>query len=793
MLKNYVKVALRNIYKNKLFSFINIVGLGVAIAVCIVAYVNHQFAKSFDNFYENGDRIYSVNHFKMVGDTRQNWAYTPTPMAKLLREEMPSIKYLSKYTLDGGTIKYGDKVFSEGFQFVEPEFFDMLSFEFVKGNSSVINDQRTLILDENTANKYFGDEDPIGKQMSIVISEDKTFEFFVGAIIKNQPKNSSFRLQIVLPYETLTYLKNENHESWSDYTRGLLFEVYDNSTIPDITNHIQKYLDPVNQANPDWLFDGFYLIPLKQLAYSTRELYGRPFSSGMHPAAIVAPSIIAILIMLLASFNFVNTALAFSSKRLKEIGIRKVIGGVRTQVIKQFLGENLILCFLALVLGLVLAEIFVPAYQSLWPELNLELNYGENLGLMGFLIGLLFFTAIAAGSYPAFYVSSFKPAGILKGNLKLGGTNPLIRILLTFQFVLALTTIISGIAMTQNADFITNFDVGFHKDGIINVQLKDNSRYDILKSAIEKNSEIKNIAGSRIILGWTLYFSEVKINDQEAEIVRLDIGENYPQTMGINLLEGRFLDPEMETDITGSIVVNKAFINEYGVENGLGQTVKFNDDGIENEYRIVGVVGDIYYNSLWGKVRPMAMKVLPREDYSILTIGADPENLKNIYEYVEATWSELFPTQPFEAVYESEVLSQAGTINESIKLVFVYVAMIAIIISCMGLFALVALNIAKRTKEIGIRKILGASLLNIGKIISKEFLIILSVSSVLGGALGYYMAKMMMASVWAYYVNIGPSIFVLSTILIFLMAILTVSSQVFSISTANPVNSLRDE
>jgi len=793
MLKNYIKVALRNIYKNKLFSFINIVGLGVAIAVCIVAYVNYEFANSFDSFYENGDRIYSVNHFKIVGGNRQNWAYTPTPMAKLLKAEMPGIKYLSKYTRDGGTVKYGDKVFSEGLQFVEPEFFDMLSFNFVKGNGTAIKDQRTLILDEDNALKYFGDEDPIGKQISIVVSEDKTFEFFVGAVIKNSPKNSSFQLSIILPYETLTDLKNEDHESWSDYTRALLFEVYDNSSIPEITNYMQKYLEPVNQANPDWLFDGFYLIPLKEISTNSRELYGRAFKNGMHPASILAPSVIAFLIMLLACFNFVNTSLAFSSKRLKEIGIRKVIGGLRSQVIKQFLGENIILCIMALVLGLVLAEIFVPAYQSLWPYLNLELHYADNLGLVGFLVGLLLFTAVAAGSYPAFYVSSFKPAGILKGNLKLGGTNPLIRILLTFQFVLALTAIISGLVMVKNADFISNFDVGFHKDGVIHVQLRENDRYDILKSAIEKNAEIKSIAGSRIILGWNLFFSKAKINDNEVELVRLDIGENYLQTMGINLKEGRSLNPDMETDLTGSIIVNEAFIKEYGSENGLGTVVKFNDDGIENDYRIVGIVGDVYYNSLWGKVRPMAMKLLPREQYSVLSLSADPANLEKVYESVEESWKELFPTQPFEGVYESEVLAEAGDVNESIKLVFIYVAMIAIIISCMGLFALVALNIAKRTKEIGIRKILGASLLNIGKIISKEFLLILSISSVLGAGFGYYMAKMMLASVWVYYVSIGADIFILSTVLIFTMAILTVSSQVISISTSNPVNSLRDE
>jgi putative ABC transport system permease protein len=791
MIKNYLKVALRNILKNKLFSFINIIGLGFAIAVCIVAYVNYDFSKSYESFHKNADNIYSINHFKMVGNNRQNWSNIPTPLASHIKNEIPSVKYVSRYTRSGAILKYGDKVFNESIRYVDSDFFKMFSFDFIFGSGECLKDVQSIVIDNEVAEKYFGPGDPVGKQITFSTG-DYTGDFIVGGVIKKSPKNTVLPMNIILPYEVRKEIKKEKLDSWDNWMRGLLVELNPGASIKNVIGQAQKYIEPINQANPDWPVDGFYDIPFKQLAFEARDLYGSAYYNGMHPAAIMAPTVIGMLILLLASFNFVNTALAFSSKRLKEIGIRKVIGSSRLQVIKQFLGENFIMCFLALCFGIVLAEIFVPAYNSLWPELDLRINYLENMNLVLFLVGMLFFTAIAAGSYPAFYVSSFKPAGILKGNLKLSGTNPLIRVLLTFQFVLAITTILGGLIMHENAKFINDFDLGYNIPDVINVDLEGNS-YEVFKSAIKNNPDILSITACTNILGWGYNLKSIKVDDKDVEVISFNVGENYFKTMGINLLEGRDFDPDSKIDQESSILVNKEFVEEYSLDKPIDSVVKFKDGDNYKDYSIVGVTGNVLYNSLWQKVKPTMFILLPKERYSTLTVRTVPKRTSEVYASLESTWKNLFPTKPFDGIYQSRVMEEPNKVNESIEVLNVYISLIAIVISCMGLFALVALNIAKRTKEIGIRKVLGASIANISSIISREFVIILLVASVLGSVLGYYMNQMLLSSIWAYYAEPGYVTIVISVVILFAIAFVTVITQLMGISRANPVDSLRDE
>jgi cell division protein FtsX len=513
----------------------------------------------------------------------------------------------------------------------------------------------------------------------------------------------------------------------------------------------------------------------------------------MHPAAIIAPSVAAILILLLACFNFINTSIAFASRRLKEIGIRKVSGGTRNQLITQFMGENLLLCFLAMLLACALAEIFVPAYDSLWPELSLSMNYSENPGLVGSLVGLLIFASLAAGLYPALYISSFKPTAILKGKQCIGGSNLLTKILLTFQFALAITVLIAAVIFNKNASFIKDFDLGFAKDNILVVPVRGEGNYRLLKAAIENHPDIKNIGGSRHLMGRMWAAVDIETEKGKDVIWYMEIGENYFETAGFGLSRGRTFDYDLNSEIENSTIVNETFMREYGWTSNQDRSIKFIYEDSVSECNVIGVVKDFHINGVSTRLTPIALRLGSEERYLHLSLEYDPDKVTEVSAYVRDAWKRLFPHLPYRGFYQEEIMADDNNTNHSIRLVFLYIAAMAVSIAAMGLFALVSLNITKRIKEIGIRKVLGATIVNIGALISKEFIILFFAGSVLASALAYFMLDTMMASIWAYYTDFGILPFFVAAVLAFLIGSLTVGYQVYSAAAANPVNSLRDE
>ena len=443
MLISYIKTALRVLFKNKLYTIINIVGLGVAIGCGIVAYLNYQFSQSFDSYHINKDRIYRLNSYKIINNERENWAVTPMPLAPALKENIAGVDDYTRIREGFGIFRYKEKVFNENFHYVDNDFFKMFTFPLKYGDKNHLLENNGIVITENIADKYFGNINPVGKQLTITV-DNKNIEFFIDGVIKNPPLNSSLYVRILLPisrYKELTDKDPANWENWSQTTFIMLKKNYPVSTVE---NQLQTFRQITNKSNIDWEVAGFYLDPLSEVAFHSRDLRSNILMNNLHPAAIVGPSVIAMLILLLACFNFLNTSIAFSGKRLNEIAVRKVLGVKKSQLIFQFLGENLILCVLAIIAGIMFAEIFVPAYASLWPYLSFPANFLNDWKVILFLIALLLFITITSGIYPAIYVSSYESVNIFRNKQKLKGSNPLIRILLVFQFTLSITTIIVG-------------------------------------------------------------------------------------------------------------------------------------------------------------------------------------------------------------------------------------------------------------------------------------------------------------------------------------------------------------
>jgi ABC-type antimicrobial peptide transport system permease subunit len=715
------------------------------------------------------------------------------PLAEELKENFPGIQKVSRISEGSGSVKYGDNIFNESLQFVDPDFFEIFSFPLVNGKKDALRNKDAVIITDEIADKYFGMENPIGKQITISPDGEKKFLFTVEGVVEKPPKNSVILLDVVLNLERVDDIKEFDHETWDHWARGTIIKIGKNTSANEIEKQLQDYKQITNEANPDFQVERFYTIPLKQVAFDARDMNRTPFNEGMPPAAIATPAIMSIFVLLLACFNFINTAVAFASKRLKEIGIRKVLGGIRSQLIWQFLTENLILCFLALIVGMLLAKIFVPAYDSLWAYTEFSISYSGNLGLVGFLAGLLLFTAIAAGAYPAFYISKFSPVSIFTGKQKFGGTNPLIRVLLVFQFAISMTSLIGGIILYQNGEYISTIDLGFNKDQILVLPIRGGDDFNLIKSTMGNNPDILSIGASDDLMGKRGYGQDVEFDDNKLRVTFFDVGEKYIETLDFNILKGRSFSPELKIDIDNSIIVNETFVKETGLEDPVGKYIRVKISEQNKEYQIIGVTKDFLYRSVWSIIQPAAFLYVSPENYNFASIKFNVNRINDVSAFVKREWEKIFPNIPYGGYYQDSKLEKAANITNSIKLVFLYIALMVIITTCLGLFALVSLNIAKRSKEISIRKVLGASISSIGRLISKEFIILILISSIIASFMGYYLVYALLASIWAYYVDFSLIPYIMAGVIMLSLALISVSSQIFSIAKTNPIDKLRTE
>ncbi|MBN1213450.1 MAG: ABC transporter permease [candidate division Zixibacteria bacterium] len=791
MIKSYLVSALRNLYRNKFYTIINIVGLGVAMALCIVGYVNYKFSGSFDSFHEHYDNLYLIKGSLKYNNQDFDWLLTPTPLAAEISSGVPDI-IVSRVSYYSGIAKFEDKVFNEQIYFVDSAFFDMFTFPIITGSPKAFASHHGIIINDQLARKYFGSEEPLGKEITLNMDSEHDYTFQVAGVYKKPPLNSSLDLTMILPYDAVERLRGTDLTSWQEWADAAFIMVNDKLSENVILSILNSRIDIINQNNPTFETCKFKLLPFKQLASINRELSNYPFRPGIHKTAVIAPLVVALLALILACLNFINTTISYASKRLKEIGIRKVIGGVRSQLIAQFMGENFILCMLAIAVAGCLSEIFVPAYSSLWPELSLSVNYFSDSNLIIFLVLLLFTTAVAAGLYPAFYVSKFKPAVILKQKQKLGGTNTLIRVLLTFQLALSITAIIGAIIISQNAAFIKNMDYGYDREDIFCTRIKNESQYNLLNDALKENTDIINLGATKNIMRYYFVGAFAEDGPNKCMIHSYGIGENFFQTAGFKLIEGRLFDDRLASD-HDAVIVNETLLKNFGWTDIANRQIKLIFQDTTRLCRVIGVVKDFYPNGIDSRIRPTVLQLSSPDEYRYLAVKCKENSNTAVASFVEKTWKRLFPDRPFLSFWFADLTADEEQTNNSIRLVFIYVSLMVLLISCMGIFALVSLNIAKRTKEIGIRKVLGATLANIGLLISKEFLYVIVISSILAGILGYFLLDIFMNSIWAYHIDIGIIPFIVSPIFVALTAFLTVTYRIIAAARANPVEALKYE
>jgi len=791
MFKNYLLVIFRNLLKNRIFTAINILGLGIALSVCIVAFFNNMFNYEFDRHNVNFDKIYRVNSFRDMEGREQEYGVVPATLGLEVKKDIPGIEKAARLMRSRSPVKIGDNIFSTQISYVDPEFLDIFTFPILLGDKKSIEKQKNVLVSKTMAKKLFGKDYPIGKTISIVNDKNKEFTYTVGAVFADLPLNSSFRIDILSHYDNFKLMWEWSDADWKNNTTCLFIQVPDKSGLSSITQSLKNYLPVQNKAREDFRMTRFLLVPLKEVGSNSRTTWSSGLFPSLHPAALYSPPIMALFILLIACFNFANTSIATFSKRLKEIGLRKTFGGQRRQLVTQFMFETLIICFMALLVGIILAEFLVPAYSSLWNYMKIELTFTRYLFFWVFLLLLLLLTGFMSGVYPAIYVSSFSPVHILKGASPFRGAGKLSSVLLALQFSISVMALVMGLVFSKNAVYQRTLDLGYDRDKLIVIPVVQDLSTSF-KNEILTNPKIISVGGTRNHIGWGSYSRPIKDAEKQLEVDVMDIGPEYASTMGLRLVEGRLFDKSREeSDRTNkSIIINQKMVNDFGWKEPVGMTVTLYDT---TRLTVIGVVKDFYINGLWQKINPTMLRLSSDDQYGVLAVRAEPKDLPAVLDYLSLKWKSQATNFIFGGMYQEDTMQDEKAINNSILKVNVFLAIVATLLSLIGMYNLVSLDIIRRTKEMGIRKIQGAPVPLIMYLVSKKFLVVLVIASLIGCAGGYYMSNMLMDSIWDYFVQIKAGILILAAAIMFSATVLTIIFKIGKAALRNPVDSLRYE
>ena len=790
MTKNYLLITWRSMMKNKFFIAVNILGLSVAIGCCIVAYFNWEFDAKFDAHHTQAESIYRVSSVRDFQGRTTLFGFAPLPLGNAVRENIPDVLKVVRMSGSFSNFKVGDNLFPAALAYVDKEFFDVFTFEIVDGKASELADKSRILISDEMALKLFGRVDAAGQPLTQVIGSEIK-EYIVGGVFKKQPANSSFDESAYANYENFfDEAKDVDENAWK-HRNTLFVLIKDRSRLEAVSKQLQTYKENNNTVREDFQIQRFEVEPFVKMAQrdSANDVWSQ--TREAHPVeAVISPIIMAVLVLLIACFNMTNTAIAISSRRLKEIGIRKVMGGMRVQLIIQFLGETAFVCAIALFLGLFFGELLLSGWNALWINMKLASHYLDSSGFLFFIVGVLLFTALVAGGYPAFYISHFEPVSILKGKLKFGGTNYFTRILLALQYAISFMAVVFAIAFYGNSLYQRDFDIGFNQNGVILAYVQNQGEFETYRNALQQNSDIVSIAGSKHSIFSSRYNDPVKHGSKQLEVDIIEVGDDYLSTMGLTLIEGRDFKKGSETDRRESIIVTRKFAESFGWDQAIGREVIWMDTV---KFFVIGVVKDVYTQGLWREMEPLMLRYTSPEQYTHVLVNAPVSKLTDVNQFMEEQWKTVFPTRLYTGWYLNASMAEAMTVNNNIVKMFAFMGAIALILSVTGLFSLVSLNIIKKMKEIGVRKVLGASVVNIARIINAEFMIIFVISALCGIAMSYFAVDALMSGIWKYYRPATTETFIVSVVLMFLISAVAIGSKVYSAASMNPVKTLRDE
>ena len=798
MFKNYITVALRILIKRKQFSIINICGLAIGLACCIVILLLVRNELTFDSFHTNANRIFRLNTvITLPGKAPQNIALCMSPCGAAMLDEFPEVIGYTRFWRNGPEdekfhVRYKERNITIAQSiYSDPSIFELFSFHLISGDAATaLVEPHSVVLTQHSAQRIFGDENPLGK----VIQRDGLDEFKVTGVMKNIPPTSHIQFDMLISISTSEEASTIVWGNIYTYTYLMLDKNSDakalESKFGDFQKkHFSKFSD----------YFVMYLQPLRNIHLHSSNIEYDFNWKKTDITYVYIFSAIAFLILLIACINFMNISTAHSASRAKEVAMRKVVGAIRLQLIGQFICESVFISFCSMVLAVALLEISLPFLNEFF-EYSFDLNYFNSGLLPLIMLGIVVVVGILAGSYPAFILSASKPVAVFKGNVNsIVRGSTLRKVMVVGQFVISIILIISSIFVGKQLSYMQNKNLGFNKDLVITIPLNKSSaekHIEPLKNEWLQNESVTGVTASRFLMGNTLglegIFFEGHNSDELVTAAMNAVDYDYISFYGLELISGRDFSREFATDYnqdnTGAYIINEALQEKLGWNSALDQKFGINPNKLGT---VIGVIRDFHFNSLHHKIEPLFLCIRP-DQLSALSVKIKPDNIDATIESLRKTWAVHVPNQPFEFSFLDEDWAKLYKNEKLVAKTIDIFTLLAVLVSCLGLFGLISFSARKRTKEIGIRKVLGASMRNVIFLLSKEYLLMLSISIIIAWPAAWYFTNKWLEK-FAYRIELDAWTFILAAIIALVIAAATVSFQAVKAATANPVDSLRYE
>jgi len=815
MLINFLKVIIRNMLRNKIFSLINIIGLSVGITCFLILVVFALNEMGYDTFNDKADRIYRVYISSDINGNASNTSKTPSPLGETLKKEYPEVENFTRLGYFGmHDLRYKDKLFREGDIYTaDSTYFEIFTLPFIYGNpKTALVKPNSVVITERIAKKYFGDENPLGKYF---ISND-TSVFHITGVMKDFPKKSHFSCGILLSSSTY---KDTESQNWldSEYTTYILFKhkiderEFEKKMERLVYDKVGPQAAAIFGVNLKEFFEqgnryGFFIQPLTSIYLYSQTHYGLELNTewgNVRQSNIYYVYIfiaIGSFILLIAVFNFMNLTTAKSDGRAKEVGIRKTLGSDRTKLIWQFITESTIMCFFAVTIAYGLTKFAMPIFNDFFEnQKELTLNLFDNYYTIPILLIFTLLVGILSGSYPAFYLSSFQPTHILKPTNNKRKLN-FRSVLVIVQFTISISLIIGTIIIKNQLDYILNKDLGFNKDKIVVINNASalGERVETFKQELLKISNVISSTNSSVMFQSGIPGGSYQIETRpESEFITcqsLDVDYDFVKTYQVEMLKGRYFSEEFSTD-TSAVVINEAAMKKFQTDNPVGKILYRVNSDVKGRtpYRIIGVVKDFNYESLHQVVRPLVFRKGPvRQASFFMSIRINSEDYSSTIKSITETWKKFTNGRDLNCFVLNEKIERMYIAEIKIGQITTVFSFIAIFIACLGLFGLAAFITERRIKEIGIRKVLGASVTEIVFLLSKQFSKWVIIANIIAWPIAYYLMNNWLQD-FAYRIEISIWVFILSGVLTLVIAVLTVCYQAIKAAIANPVESLKYE
>ena len=789
MIKNLLKIAIRHIRKHPGYSILNVLGLtlGISSALFLIIYVSDEV--SYDRYHENADRIYRVSSKITETDDQFTWNVAQIPMGPQVVQDYPEVQSFVRFiNMPRALYKFEDKEYiEEDFYYVDSTLFDIFTYRVIRGEvKSATRDPKKIVLTETVAARYFGSADPIGK---ILTAGDNTYE--VTGVIEDVPSNSHFRFDAIaarnnLPKQLGTW-GNFGVFTYLLFPQNMDVKAFETKIQGMYDAHMKTIFEPL-KINIEYILEPITRIHL----YSTNP--GEPEPTGSITYVIIF-GIVALFLILIAAMNYMNLATARSASRAREVGLRKVVGSRRGPLVVQFLSESLVLTIISLLISIILLIVLLPKFNLLaGKSFNLAILYSPIVIIS--VIAVIVVAGIFGGSYPAFFLSRFSAVTVLKGEITQGSAGSLFRkILVVIQFSVSVAMIVCTLIVFRQLKYLKNMDQGFNQENVVALQLNQGMarKYPVLKLALAENNEIKYVTSTNTPIGEgsakAIFNMETDQGMAQRGINFAVVDHDFINALGIKIVSGRDFQQDMPSDTITGVVVNETLANRMGWSDAIGKKVQL-QDGAQINARVIGVMHDYHQTGMYNEIE--SLMLVYRERNNIIYVKLNGNNTEQVISFIENKWKEVFPDQPFEYTFLSDRFNRQFEADEKRGLIFTMFTILAILIACLGLFGLASYMVEQRTREIGIRKVFGADEGVIIRLISRDFIILVSISIIIAIPAAYYFMSNWLEN-YVYRTKIGISILAAAALLTIILTSITISYKAYQASVMNPASSLKTE